>query len=89
MTLAKVLDSVLNRHLSQHVSLYDAQFGFRPGLSTESTALFKHTVQYYTNRRTPIYVCFLDLSKAFDMVSYNVLWRKMRLNTRLPIEIIN
>ncbi|XP_063891874.1 uncharacterized protein LOC135117211 [Helicoverpa armigera] len=45
--------------------------------------------RYYTDRRTPVYACFLDLSKAFDMVPYNVLWRKMRLNTKLPMEVIS
>lgn len=37
----------------------------------------KHTVGYYTDRKTPIYACFLDLSKAFDRVNYNMLWKKM------------
>lgn len=34
--MAKILDSVLNRYIRQHVKLHDAQFGFRPGLSTEA-----------------------------------------------------
>lgn len=77
-TIAKVLDSVLESILQKYLQLHDAQFGFRPGLSTESAILgLKHTVQYYTSRRTPVYACFLDLSKAFDLVSYDVLWRKL------------
>ncbi|KAL0895108.1 hypothetical protein ABMA27_013565 [Loxostege sticticalis] len=87
--LAKVLDSVLNKHLNQHINLNDAQFGFRPGLSTESAILcLKNTVQYYTGRNTPVYAWFLDLSKAFDLVSYNVLWNKL-YSTALPNEITN
>jgi hypothetical protein len=88
--LAKVLDGVLNRYLSQNVSLNDAQFGFRSGMSTESAVLcLKHTVRYYTDRNTPVFACFLDLSKAFEMVSYNILWNKMKTKTDLPPEIIN
>lgn len=87
--VAKVLDSVLNSILSQHVKLSDAQFGFRPGLSTEMAILsLKHTVRYYTDRSTPVYACFLDLSKAFDLVSYDLLWDKM-LNTGLPPEVVH
>ncbi|XP_045502143.1 uncharacterized protein LOC123699266 [Colias croceus] len=87
--VAKVLDSLLGQHLDKHVSLNDAQFGFRPGLSTESAILcLKQTVQYYTSRKTPVYACYLDLSKAFDLVSYDILWGKLRNETCLPREIV-
>lgn len=85
---AKVLDSLLDSHLDKALHLHDAQFGFRTGVSTES-AIFslKHTVRYYTDRKTPVYACFLDLSKAFDRVSYQLLWSK--LEKVLPPEIVN
>jgi hypothetical protein len=87
--IAKVLDSLLNGCLNKHVSLNDAQFGFRPGLSTESAILcLKRTVQYYTARKTPVYVCYLDLSRAFDLVVYNILWNKLRSETDVPEEVI-
>ncbi|KAJ8714409.1 hypothetical protein PYW07_002634 [Mythimna separata] len=87
--IAKVLDSVLNSYFTKHIHLHDAQFGFRPGLSTE-TAIFslKHTVKYYTDRRTPVYACFLDLSKAFDLVAYDVLWQKLA-GTGVPSELVS
>lgn len=76
--VAKVLDSVLDSELDKHLNIHDAQFGFRQRLSTETAILsLKHTVQYYTQRRTPVYACFLDLSKAFDLVSYDKLWNKL------------
>ncbi|XP_045449070.1 uncharacterized protein LOC123657593 [Melitaea cinxia] len=80
---------MLSSRLDTHLNLHDAQFGFRPGLSTESAVLcLKHTVQYYTNRNTPVYACFLDLSKAFDLVSYNKLWHKLKTETTLPEGLI-
>lgn len=86
--LAKVLDGLLDLRLEKYLNLHDAQFGFRPGLSTESAILgMKHTVQYYTQRRTPVYACFLDLSRAFDTVSYDVLWAKLR-DRKVPKELL-
>ncbi|KAL0850890.1 hypothetical protein ABMA28_006799 [Loxostege sticticalis] len=88
--IAKVLDSLLDRRLDEHIKIHDAQFGFKSGLSTES-AIFclKQTVQYYTARKTPVYACFLDLSKAFDLVSYSLLWKKLDCETSLPPEVIS
>lgn len=86
--VAKVFDSVINVQLNKCVSLNPNQFGFRPGLSTETAILcLKHTVKYYLNRKTPVYACYLDLSKAFDLVSYNILWRKLK-DINLPNETI-
>ncbi|KAJ2945534.1 hypothetical protein O0L34_g353 [Tuta absoluta] len=73
--IAKVFDSVLNTQLEKHLNLHSNQFGFRPGLSTESAILcLKHTVKYYLNHKTPVYSCFLDLSKFhliwFPITSY-------------------
>lgn len=87
--IAKVFDSILNTQLNRYLQLHDSQFGFRPGLSTETAILcLKSAVKYYTSRKTPVYACFLDLSKAFDLVSYDILWRKMR-KSHVPYELIN
>ncbi|KAL0842454.1 hypothetical protein ABMA28_014551 [Loxostege sticticalis] len=88
--LAKVLDRLLDQQLRKHIKLHDAQFGFRPGLSTETAILcLKQTVQYYTSRSTPVYALFLDLSKAFDSVQYDVLWEKLLRETDVPNDYIN
>ncbi|XP_022818122.1 uncharacterized protein LOC111350703 [Spodoptera litura] len=88
--IAKVLDSLLDKQLEEHLQLHDAQFGFRPGLSTEDAILcLKQTVQYYTDRGTPVYACYLDLSKAFDLVCYDKLWQKLESDTEVPREVIS
>ncbi|XP_013184716.2 uncharacterized protein LOC106130423 [Amyelois transitella] len=87
--IAKVLDGVLDSRLEQYLNLHDAQFGFRPHLSTESAiTVLKNTIQYYTSRKTPVHGCFLDFSRAFDRVSYEVLWRKLEARN-VPAEICN
>lgn len=37
--IAKVLDGEIDIQLRRHVKVHDAQFGFRPGLSTETAIL--------------------------------------------------
>lgn len=87
--VAKVFDSILNALLNRYMQLKDSQFGFRPGLSTESAILcLKSAVKYYTTRKTSVYACFLDLSKAFDLVSYDILWKKMR-ESHIPDELVH
>lgn len=86
--LSKVLDSLLNSLMSRCLQIHDNQFGFKSGLSTETAILcLKQTVKYYTDRKTPVYACFLDLSRAFDLVSYDILWDKLSV-TSLPSECI-
>lgn len=87
--MAKVLDSLLNAQLDKYLNIHDNQFGFKAGLSTEAAILcLKQTVRYYTDRRTPIYACFLDLSKAFDLVHYDILWQKLN-DISMPEELVH
>ena len=47
------------------------QFGFKPGYSTGlCTSVLKRTVNYYTNRGSHVFLCFVDFSKAFDKINY-------------------
>ncbi|KAJ2938898.1 hypothetical protein O0L34_g17708 [Tuta absoluta] len=76
--IGKVLERLIHPHMMKPVRISDAQFGFRAGVSTDS-AIFclKNTVKYYTSRETSVYACFLDLSRAFDLVNYDLLWSKL------------
>ena len=87
--VAKIFDFLLNTYLISNIKLHDAQHGFREGLSTETAILcLKKAVKYYTDNQTPVIACFLDMSKAFDMVSYDKLWSKLYA-ANIPSDLIN
>jgi hypothetical protein len=47
------------------------QFGFTAGHSTSlCTSVFKRIVDYYKNLGSHVFVCSIDFTKAFDLISY-------------------
>ncbi len=48
----------------------------------------KHLTDYYTSRGSPVYLCFLDASKAFDRVNYWKLFTKLHAR-EAPAHLVN
>ena len=49
----------------------DSQFSFKGKHSTDMCVFaLKEVVQYYVSKSSPIYLCFMDASKAFDKVNH-------------------
>ncbi|CAG9106517.1 unnamed protein product [Plutella xylostella] len=87
--VGKIFEKLLQPELVNNIKIDDAQFGFRAGLSTDSAIVaLKHTVKYYLNRNTFVYACFLDLSRAFDLVNYKTLWQKLT-DSNVPTIVVN
>ena len=52
------------------------QFGFQKGSSTTmATWMMTETINFFTNRGGPVYLCLLDLTKAFDHVKFSTLFQ--------------
>lgn len=78
---------VLNRYKDKFKST-DNQFGFKNKLSTELCIYsLKQITDYYVNLGSPMYLCFLDASKAFDKINHWILFKKL-IDRKFPILII-
>ena len=56
-----------------------AQAGFRPRKSTiHHLFALRHFIDHALNTGRPLYVCFVDLQKAYDTVQHDLLWERLR-----------
>ena len=74
-TFLKLFEYCLLNKISPYVNLNDRQHGFRQKYST-STACFllKETILSYMNANLIVIACFADISKAFDSVTFKILF---------------
>ena len=74
--IGKILDHVIIDRLSDCLKTSDYQFGFKSNSSTVlCSTMVNETIQYYIEKGGKrIYVLLLDATKAFDKVSYKVLF---------------
>lgn len=77
--ILKLLDQIILILFSKSLKLAEQQFGFQKKCSTSMcTWTVKETINYFLNRDTPIFSCFLDMTKAFDLVNYSKLFAKLK-----------
>jgi len=87
--LSKILETVILNVLDGILSANDAQFGFKRGHSTTlCTDTFRKTIDYYRSRGSHVFVCFVDFTKAFDLVNYWKLFVKL-IDLKIPVCIIS
>ena len=75
----KILLKIIARRLSEYCErvgiLPEEQSGFRPNRFTTGMMFVIGRLQELARKeRIPIYVCFIDLTKAYDSVDHTLLW---------------
>ena len=87
-SVSKVLEHLIIKKYSSYFCTSSLQFGFKPGYSTTlCTGVVKNVVSRYIHRGSSVLGCFLDASKAFDLVDHGMLFDKL-LTRGLPVSIV-
>ena len=76
--MSKIFELILLDRCSDCLKTSDNQFAYKEEHGTEmAITLLKNATAQYSERNTPVYACFLDMSKAFDKVCHDILFKKL------------
>ena len=87
-SISKLLELVILAKCKHLLTTLDNQFGFKKGLGTEMCIfVLKDIINYFNTHGSAVYLCFLDLRKAFDRVNHSKLFQKM-MGHKVPIYLV-
>ena len=66
----------------------DNQFGFKKQQGTDlNNLVLKEIIREYNSKRTSVFICYMDASKAFARVNHQKLF-DMLLKSKVPVYIV-
>jgi hypothetical protein len=75
---AMILDKRLSEWAEQHGLHAKGQVGFRKDYCTTNQLFILRTlIEQNKTKKKPLYCCFVDLKKAFDIVPHEALWQML------------
>ena len=76
--ILKVLDWIIILLFGTVLGLHDLQFAYQPGISGNMcTYAVLETVDYFLRHGSEVFMCTMDMTKAFDMTVHSKLFSKM------------
>ena len=73
-----MVEAIILKRSGDKLDTAHNQFGFKPSHGTEmSVFALKQVIEYYKNNNSPVYVCYLDASKAFDRINHWALFAEL------------
>jgi len=71
-----IFDKRLNECAKQHGLHAKGQAGFRKNYcTTDQLFILRTLIEWSKAKKKPLYCCFVDFKKAFDIVPHEVLWQ--------------
>ncbi len=87
-SISKLLERVLLKKYGEVFVTNSHQFGYKQKHSTDMCIfLMKEVIDFYNTLSSPVYVCYMDASKAFDRINHGHLFQKL-LDRNLPPIIV-
>ena len=76
--ILKLLDWIIILLYGTCLGLHDLQFAYQPGISGNMcTYAVLETVDYFLRHGSEVFMCAMDMTKAFDMTVHSILFSKM------------
>ena len=76
--ILKLFDWILLLLFGDKLNLDELQFAYQSGCSTTMcTRIIIETIDYFTRNGSDIYICCMDMTKAFDLLKHSVLFLKL------------
>ena len=87
-TLSKIIEKLILALCGSLLQTTENQFGFKSNSSTDLCVFsVKQVIDYYRVNGSPVCLCFLDASKAFDRVPHSILFSKL-IERKVPHIVI-